>query len=72
MRIYGRGAGNEQGTPEDTTRCIVSVAQHGGFLYAQCSRKRGHGPESLYCKQHGRKAENGNYLYVPEDKDGTK
>jgi hypothetical protein len=48
MRIYGWHK-----TPEDPTRCIESVHNRYSGSY-QCSRKRGHGPDGLYCKQHGR------------------
>jgi hypothetical protein len=51
-RIYGQWAGNPNGVPEDPTHCIHAVRndfQPGGY---QCTRKRGHGPAGLYCKQH--------------------
>ena len=53
LRVYARWAGNEKGTQEDVTRCIESV--HGGahrIVGYQCSKKRGYGPDGLYCKQH--------------------
>lgn len=50
---YGEWAGNEKGSPENKTRCIEEVC--GDFAYFhQCSRKRGHGPDGLYCKQHAK------------------
>lgn len=53
LRIYNQWAGNLKGRPEDVTRCIVSIWSDqfvpGGY---QCSRKRGHGKDGLYCKQH--------------------
>ena len=55
LRRYNKWAGNPNGTPEDTTCCITSVTpnERGGFAHShQCNRKRGHGPEGLYCKQH--------------------
>jgi len=54
-RRYGSWAGNPNGVPEDSTRCIESVSDQGGFLFHQCLRKRGYGPDGLYCKQHAKK-----------------
>lgn len=53
MRIYGRWAGNPAGRPEDVRRCIA-VVHHGNFSPggAQCSHKRGQGPDGLYCGTH--------------------
>lgn len=50
FRRYGRWAGMPNGIREDVTRCIEEV--HDGHLFHQCGRKRGHGPDGLYCKQH--------------------
>lgn len=36
---------------EDPARCIRYV---GEWHFYQCTRKRGHGPEGLFCKQHGK------------------
>ena len=49
-RIYNQWGGNPKGTPEDISRCIEEVwsSMHG----YQCRRKRGHGKDGLYCKQH--------------------
>lgn len=33
-------------------QCAGSVSTKDGWGYSQCSRKRGHGPEQAYCKQH--------------------
>ncbi len=56
MNYYGQWAGDKKGVPEDKTRCIKGV--FGDFHYThQCNRKRGHGPEGLYCKQHAKKFE---------------
>jgi hypothetical protein len=46
-RTYGRHR-----APEDVARCIESVwhADYMGSL--QCTRKRGHGTDGLYCKGH--------------------
>jgi hypothetical protein len=40
---------------EDVSCCIATVTpnERGGFARShQCTRKRGHGPDGLYCKQH--------------------
>ena len=55
FRRYNKWAGNPNGHKEDATCCIVSVTpnERGGFAHShQCTRKRGHGPYGLYCKQH--------------------
>ena len=36
----------------DPNRCAEGVSTGDGWGYFQCSRKRGHGPEQAYCKQH--------------------
>ena len=51
-RRYGQWAGNPRGWPEDVERCVESVFS--GMRSRQCTRRRGHGPEGLYCRQHGR------------------
>jgi len=58
-RRYNAWAGNPAGIPEDPARCIeeVSPNERGGFVHRhQCNRKRGHGPDGLYCKQHSPEA----------------
>lgn len=54
VRRYGEWAGNEAGVPEDTARCVEKVWPTYQFSDKQCSRKRGHGPKGLYCKQHSK------------------
>lgn len=52
-RVYGQWAGNPKGQAEDVTHCIKEVWEPGrGFRSYQCQRKRGFGPDGLYCKQH--------------------
>lgn len=55
LRVYGKWAGKPVGTPEDVTLCVETIVADrfvtGGY---QCRRKRGHGPDGLYCKQHGK------------------
>lgn len=51
---YGVWGGCPKGVPKDTNRCAWEIWN--GFAPGgkQCSRKRGHGPEQNYCKQHAR------------------
>lgn len=52
-RVYGAWAGNPKGNPEDPSFCIESViGNERGAIHRQCGRKRGFGPDGLYCKQH--------------------
>lgn len=38
-------------------RCAETVSDRHGFWHSsQCSRKRGHGPEQAFCKQHSPEA----------------
>ena len=50
---FGIWSGCPKGVPEDKTRCIEEV--WGKWLPHQCQRKRGHGLDGLYCKQHAKK-----------------
>lgn len=57
-RRYGQWAGNSRGTPEDVSRCVDSVRNMSiarGMVDKQCERKRGHGPNGEYCKQHAKR-----------------
>jgi len=45
-RMYGQHSDK----PEDPKLCIEAVSAH--WAVYQCSRKRGHGLDGLYCKQH--------------------
>ena len=65
MRRYGAWAGNPRGYREDPKKCIAEVAS--GFLFYQCSRKRGHGPREEFCKQHAKLVEAGSFIYVPKE-----
>ena len=53
-RRYGQWTGNEKGRPEDPKRCIVEVWPAREWFGRQCARRRGHGPDGLYCKQHAK------------------
>lgn len=52
---YGQWAGNKKGYPQDPQRCVYEVMQPHSYMFAQCNRKRGHGYDGLYCKQHAKK-----------------
>jgi len=53
VRWYGKWAGSPKGRREDPARCVEQVHEPGrGFHVHQCNRKRGHGPDGLFCKQH--------------------
>jgi len=56
-RRYGLWGGCPKGRPEDPTCCIEEVwpSRAYGLIPRQCSRKRGHGPDGLYCGQHAKK-----------------
>ncbi len=54
-RRYGIWAGSPKGQPEDLNCCVESVYGTGRYINSQCSRKRGHGPNGEYCKQHAAK-----------------
>ncbi len=51
---YGAWAGYPNGTKPGFTRCCESVTRYVGRWpqHAQCSNKRGHGPDQAYCKTH--------------------
>lgn len=57
MKRYGQWAGNEAGQAEDPTRCTESVLPAREWISKQCTKKRGHGPDGAYCKQHANKIE---------------
>lgn len=52
-RRYGQWAGNPNGYRFKPSRCACEVSSK--YLLVQCSRKPGHGPDELYCKQHAKK-----------------
>ena len=66
MRRYDTGSRIARNLPENPKKCIVEV-NDGDWHRKQCGRLRGHGPKGLYCKQHGKMAEQGRYLNIPED-----
>lgn len=51
MRFYGR----LHTVREDPSRCIAEVGERPHYIhFHQCSRKRGHGTDGLFCKQHAK------------------
>jgi len=48
---YSVWAGNPKGLEYRPERCAYEAQ-----LFYQCTRRPGHGPEALYCKQHAKKA----------------
>lgn len=57
-RRYGVWVGAPKGRLEDTACCIEEVYPQGrSWIPYQCQRKRGHGKDGLYCKQHAKKQE---------------
>lgn len=68
MRKYGEWAGNPKGKLENKKNCIVEVQGLGrGLFFYQCERKRGHGENGLYCKQHAKMLDSGRFLFIPKD-----
>lgn len=55
-KVYGAWAGDEKGTPYNPDQCAQEVRDiHSSYQIYQCSRKKGYGPDGLYCKQHAPK-----------------
>lgn len=69
MRRYGRWGGKPEGVAEDKSRCVVAVYHN--VTFAQCSRKRGHGPDGTLCRQHAEQLARGRRLHIPLDKNNT-
>jgi len=49
---YNTWAGNPKGVAYREGQCATEVAHQ--VLFAQCTRKNGHGPDGLYCAQHAK------------------
>ncbi len=54
---YNSWAGNPKGTLYKDKYCAYDVWLSTGWTSHQCSRKNGHGPAGLYCKQHAKMVE---------------
>jgi len=52
QRRYGRGPGSRLGSSYDDTLCAWEVRYASSMWTSQCSRKPGHGPDGIFCKQH--------------------
>lgn len=63
MRRYGCWAGNPKGDKENKEYCIAQVS--GDYTCYQCLRKRGHGKNGEFCKQHAKMIAEGRNLFVP-------
>lgn len=50
---YEQWAGNPNGISYKKDKCAYAI--YANYIGHQCSRKNGHGPNDLYCKQHTRK-----------------
>lgn len=55
-KSYGEWAGNPKGRKPDPDCCAEKVYHDHSRMFMQCSRKRGHGPEKAFCKQHSPEA----------------
>jgi hypothetical protein len=71
-RRYDKWAGNPRGIRESAARCVAQVADSTGFHFLQCGRRRGHGPDGLFCKQHARMIDGGRRVSVPEEEEKEK
>ena len=55
---YGSWAGSPKGTKYNEDHCGYQwVHTPWNWYFVQCSRKNGHGPNGLYCKQHAKMVE---------------
>ena len=39
---------------ENKEKCTKEILPYGSYRLRQCGRKRGHGENGLYCKQHAK------------------
>lgn len=52
-KAYGKWAGSPEGQKPDYSRCCQEVwSRERWSRHYQCQKKRGHGPDGAYCKQH--------------------
>ena len=54
-RRYGEWKGQPNGVPFHDKGCAYEVYHATKWRFHQCSRVPGHGPASLYCKQHAKR-----------------
>lgn len=60
VKVPKNGKYGRQNRPENTEYCRAEACDVSGWHPHQCSRKRGHGPNGEFCKQHAKMAdENG-------------
>lgn len=55
FRRYGAWAGYPNGYRENMDFCAEQIPERHGYRFFQCGRKRGHGPNGEYCKQHAKR-----------------
>jgi hypothetical protein len=66
MRRYGSGYAPKR---EDPDCCVANVSDNTPWPnYHQCRRKRGYGKDGLLCKQHAARQEQGQHVFIPEDR----
>lgn len=51
-RLYQKSYGRNRHAPDYTRCCELVMGPERYFNSHQCRRKRGHGPDEAYCKQH--------------------
>jgi hypothetical protein len=51
---YGVCAEQPNGVAEDKERCSKEILSYGSRKLRQCWKRRGHGENGLYCKQHAK------------------
>lgn len=54
---YNKWGGNPRGNHYDSSRCADEAYDSVSRMFYQCSRKPGHGPDGIFCKQHARMRE---------------
>lgn len=52
---YGAWAGKPEGNKPNLEHCAQEITDSQGWHFHQCSRKIGHGPNGIYCKQHAKR-----------------
>jgi hypothetical protein len=71
-RRYGAWAGNPKGRQENPDNCIASIyANSRDMISCQCSKKRGKGPDGLYCGTHAAMLAKGSHVFVPSMKEAV-
>ena len=66
-RRYNHRPLDPTGVPENQSRCVAAVWDR--TFGSQCSRRRGHGPDGLWCKQHTKMIERYEKIMEGTDED---